>query len=67
MNDLISRALSAFCAGLLALAYPGVSVEALTASQEASERGRPSPGLSSASQGFWVPPVRYPEEVYPGT
>ena len=46
MNDLISRALSAFCAGLLALAYPGVSLEALTASQEASEREDLPPAFS---------------------
>jgi hypothetical protein len=38
MNDLISRALSTFCAGLLALAYPGVSMEALTTSQETFQR-----------------------------
>lgn len=37
MSDLISRAMAAFAATLLALAYPGVSVEALTASQGASE------------------------------
>lgn len=37
MSDLISRMLSAFVAGLLTLAYPGVSVEALTAPQKESE------------------------------
>ncbi len=50
MSDLISRALSAFAATLLALAYPGVSVEALTASQEASEREDPPP-VFPAPQG----------------
>ena len=50
MNDLISRALSAFVAGLLALAYPGVSVEALTAPQKVSE-GEGLPPAFSSPQG----------------
>ncbi len=55
MSDLISRAMAAFAATLLSLAYPGVSLEALAASQEASEREGLPPAFSGPHRASECP------------